>query len=436
MKKAVDVLKYWGQLLLLPLYWLSFLFPRDKKLWLFGSTFGRRFADNPRYLYIYASGHRDELGIRPVWITHEAKIVDFLNENGYEAYRYHSLMGIWLALRGGVYIFDNYSKDINFWQSGGAAKINLWHGIPLKKIQADNSFDKFRNPKGFWERINAFPRRISDEKPGHYVLAASEKLCGIFSSAFRTKNVLVAGYPRNDALTMSDGGARNPMYELLTDSERDALEKIKDFKKRHDGKAIFYMPTFRKSETKFFEVFDIQRFAAFLEKEHILFCIKLHPKSKLREKFECVRGKNIIVVDADDDPYPLLREADALVTDYSSIYFDWLLTDRPIIFFAYDLEEYLTLSREMYFDYDDFTPGEKAKTMDELIAAIKNVVDAMKNGKEDGYGQERKRIRDKVHGRHACKNESRTSSEEAARLIKAALEAKKGRFYLRNMHHF
>ena len=48
--KITDRLKYWGQLLLLPVYWLSFLFPRNKKIWLFGSTFGRRFADNPRYL--------------------------------------------------------------------------------------------------------------------------------------------------------------------------------------------------------------------------------------------------------------------------------------------------------------------------------------------------------------------------------------------------
>ncbi len=51
---------------------------------------------------------------------------------------YHSLKGIWFALRVKVYLFDNYSKDINFWQSVGVMKVNLWHGIPLKKIQHDN----------------------------------------------------------------------------------------------------------------------------------------------------------------------------------------------------------------------------------------------------------------------------------------------------------
>ena len=48
MKKFLEGIKYWGQLLLLPIYWFSFLFPRNKNIWLFGSTFGRRFADNPR----------------------------------------------------------------------------------------------------------------------------------------------------------------------------------------------------------------------------------------------------------------------------------------------------------------------------------------------------------------------------------------------------
>ena len=163
MGKFSEWLKYWGQLLLLPLYWLSFLAPRDRRIWLFGSTFGRRFADNPRYLYLYASQHRMELGIRPVWISRNKGIVDFLNENGYEAYRYHSLAGIWYALRGKLYLFDNYSKDINFWQSGGAVKVNLWHGIPLKKIQADNIFDRYRHPQNLWDRWRNFPRNLSDE---------------------------------------------------------------------------------------------------------------------------------------------------------------------------------------------------------------------------------------------------------------------------------
>lgn len=369
--KITNGIKYWGQIFLLPVYWLSFLMPRNKKIWLFGSTFGRRFADNPRYFYLYMSQHKEETGIRPIWISHDKDIVQFLNDNGYEAYYYHSLKGIWYALRGKVYFFDNYSKDINFWQSGGAVKINMWHGIPLKKIQHDNIFDKFRHPKNFIEKIKNFPRNISDEKPNHYVLTTSDNLVSVFSSAFQTNNVIVSGYPRNDTLISDE------IKNIYSDIEKKTLNQINELLKKNDGsKMVLYMPTFRESETRFFEILNLEDFVGFLSDNNIIFCIKLHPKSKLRKRFSEIQGENIVVIDADADPYVFLKYTDVLVTDYSSIYFDYLLTGRPIIFFDYDLDEYLHDSREMYFDYDSVTPGDKAENYKEfktsLINACKN----------------------------------------------------------------
>lgn len=391
--KITDRLKYWGQLLLLPVYWLSFLVPRNKKIWLFGSTFGRRFADNPRYLYLYVSQHKEELKLRPIWISHNENVVKMLNDEGYEAYMYHSLKGIWFALRGKVYLFDNYSKDINFWQSGGAMKVNLWHGIPLKKIQHDNVFDKFRHPKNIWEKLRNFPRNISDEKPNHYVLTTSENLREIFSSAFKTKNVLVSGYPRNQILISDD------IKNVYLDEEKRDRKKIISFlNKKNNGKnkrMIFYMPTFRKSETLFFENFDKNDFQKFLAENTLLFCIKLHPKSKLNEEFKNIQSENIMVINKDADPYVFLKLADVLITDYSSIYFDYLLLGRPIIFFAYDLKEYLSDSREMYFDYDEFTPGEKVWDYQGLKNSIVKIIE--NNGDyQKRYSDFRKKIRKKV----------------------------------------
>ena len=123
---AKERICYWAQLLLLPVYGLSFLTPRDKKIWLFGSTFGRRFTDNPRYLYMYVNhfskvrfgrksesntieshisddivqdrtgSQADEDGIRPhveerlgnirpIWISHNREVVGDLSNAGYEA---------------------------------------------------------------------------------------------------------------------------------------------------------------------------------------------------------------------------------------------------------------------------------------------------------------------------------------------------------------
>ena len=363
--KIINGMKYWGQLLLLPIYWLSFLFPRDKKIWLFGSTFGRRFADNPKYLYLYIAQHKKELGVRPIWITQEQGIVRLLEKNGYEAYHYHSLNGIWYALRGKVYLFDNYSKDINFWLSGGAVKVNLWHGVGNKRINYDNRHDRVRHPKNLWEKFRYFPRRLSDEKPDHYILATSPVMCRIFARAFRVPkgHVIEAGYPRNDYILGL--GIQN----IYTPEEKEKLEMV--FRWKSDGeKIVLYMPTFRDTETKFLEIMNLRKFNAFLKEKKALFLTKLHPKSKLKREFERFDYSNILDLDADADPYIFLGHVDVLVTDYSSVYSDFMLLDRPAVAFQYDYEEYSSQTRDGYFDFRKYMPEVQVHDMEGLMAGI------------------------------------------------------------------
>lgn len=363
----INKLKYWGQIFLLPIYWFSFLVPRNAKIWLFGSTFGKRFADNPKYLYLYLNQKKKQ-EIRGIWISKEKEIVKRLKETGLESYYQYSFLGIFYCLIARVYIFDNYSKDISFWLSGGSIKVNLWHGIPLKKIQADNKFDRIRHPKNSWEKFSYALRRLSDEKPSHYVLTTSNFLVPIFSSAFQTKHVLTCGYPRTDILVSDE------IQNVTTRVEEKEYNMIK---KKKYKKLILYMPTFRDSEELFFKVMNLEHLKLFMEEKEYLFCVKLHPKSKLKKEFKKIQKKseNIVVLEAADDPYIFLKLADLLITDYSSIYFDYLCLDRPIIFFDYDREEYLRNSRELYFEYEEFTPGVKAKTMEQLFAAMNGIKD-------------------------------------------------------------
>ena len=298
-----------------------------------------------------------------------------LSKNSLEAYYLYSLKGIWFALRSKVYLYDNYSKDICFTLSGGAIKINLWHGIPLKKIQKDNQFDLVRNPKTHVQKIKWALRRISDEKPRDYVLVTSEYLRPIFSSAFNTKNTIICGYPRNDFL-ISDS-----IENVMSDDEKATYNMLEN--EAINNKIILYMPTFRESEHRFFELISISKLEAYLREHNFVFFVKLHPKSKINDRFMEVQSEYIKIINPEHDPYPLLKLVDVLVTDYSSIYFDFLLTNKPIIFFPYDLEEYLTESREMYFDYDEFTPGAKVFIQEELENALLDI---------DKHHDERERI--------------------------------------------
>jgi len=374
MKKIIEGIKYWGQLLLLPLYWFSFLFPRNKNIWLFGSTFGRRFADNPRYLYLYVN--QMDSSIRPIWISHNKEIIEFLNENGYEAYYNHSLKGIWYCLRGKVYCFDNYSKDISFWLSGGAIKFNMWHGVGNKCINYDNKHDKVRHPKNAWERFKYFPRRLSDEKPSHYILTTSPMMSEIFARAFQVSenHVIEAGYPRNDVLFEEANDANTSIENIYLPEEQKLIHSVDEWKEQGQ-KVIGYLPTFRPSESKFFEVCDLDDLNAFFKTNDMMLVCKLHPKSRCKDAFERMEYSNIYIVPTEVDVNAFLGKIDLLIADYSSAYSDYMLLDRPVVAFHYDYDEYAKDTRDAYFDFDEYMPEVKAYNGEELKQALFDVLE-------------------------------------------------------------
>ena len=383
-------IKYWAQLFLIPVYWLSFLMPRSSKIWVVGSTFGKRWADNARYFYLYLCQHQSR-NIKAVWITRKKEIASFLQSKGYTAYYVRSLKGIWYCLRAKVYVYDNYTKDICYWTSGGAVHINLWHGSGNKKTNYDNKFDYLRHPQSRKEKWSNYLISMTNEKPQDYVIATSPMMQKIFMSAFRLKedHVLINGYPRNDMMI------GNMIRNVNTEKEQNVLTEMQ--KNKNKGKRILvYMPTFRASESKFFEVMDLQQFNDFLKKENLVFYTKMHPKSKVKALFEKLNYSNIVNVDADVDPYVFLKKVDLLVTDYSSIYSDYLLLDRPSVLFPFDFEEYSNDTRECYFTYEEYMPEIKIYTMPELMDAIVKVLE----NDESSQGRQllRKKIFEKEEG--------------------------------------
>ncbi len=410
-KNAKERICYWAQLLLLPVYGLSFITPRDKNIWLFGSTFGRRFTDNPRYLYMYVNhfskvrfgekaGKKNAAAsatleeklekIRPIWISHNKEVIRDLNEAGFEAYYYHSFKGIFYALRAGFYIFDNYSKDINFWQSGGATKVNLWHGTGNKPSNAQNTFDKVRHPGNAWEKFKTFPRRLSDEKPSHYILEVD---AGIgMANIFRVDPSHIihgGGFPRNDAMLSIANKTEKRLYfyKHITPLEKTLAGRLEELSK--DNKIVAYLPTFSKSESMLFEVIDLNKMNEYFRDHHYIFVAKPHPKSKIKAEFEKLDCSNIISVPSDVDVYTFIPYADMLVTDYSSIYTDYLLLDRPVVAFQFDKEKYVNDSRGFMVNQDEYMPERVATTGDELVEAITGVF------ADDQSRELRKRTRDR-----------------------------------------
>lgn len=349
---------------------ISFMIPKSNKIAIVGGWFGQRFADNSKYFYLYLNDNLKSLGFdKVVWITRSEEIKDELTEQGYQVYFTWSLKSIWYHLRAGFHIIDQSAKDINAFFSVRSKRINLWHGFPLKKVGTfmgglaysdRSSLGKLLSKitsRGFWA--------------DHYVLATSEFAAEIQGKIFGLvdEKVIISGYPRNYESFVSCP------IKFVPDKELNLLKEIENYKEM-GYKIIGYFPTFRdKRETLIFGTNDTS-----LQVEFLDFCELL--KLKVVGKFHFA-GKNdktgqinnheaFIKLDPDADVYTFINDIDILITDYSSIFYDFLLWERPIIFFPYDLEYYRDQDRGLMFDYDEYTPGPKVRNLNELKEVLKN----------------------------------------------------------------
>ncbi|MDL5361588.1 CDP-glycerol glycerophosphotransferase family protein [Halalkalicoccus sp. NIPERK01] len=345
---------------------LAHLLPREDSLWVFGTRGGEAFEGNTKYLFLDL---QREGGLRPVWISESDSTVRELRENGFDAHRADSLRGRLATLRAGVVFVTGTMTDMPLWPTGGANVVQLWHGVPLKRIAADApSFEGFT----LRERL----RLLYTYRQFDALTLTASGLGDSFRSAFRIDPDLpVTGYPRNDALFRELPGEGVGQGETA----REIREDI------DADRVVAYLPTYREDGSDPAAHIDFERLDRFLAERDAAMVVKFHPFSD--PGFDPERFERLQVLPAGFDVYPLLRGTDALVTDYSSVYFDYLLLDRPVVFYAYDRERYEE-SPGFYVEYEKVTPGPVAETFDELLAAIELALES-----PDAYADERERVR-------------------------------------------
>jgi CDP-glycerol glycerophosphotransferase (TagB/SpsB family) len=344
--------------LLHPLYLLSTLVPKSPSIWIFGAWFGHRFADNPRQLFLYATSQQ---GLDCVWITRSFGLARQIRAEGYKAFHYASLFGLYYQLRAGAAFFthDRHIDMLGPAISSRTLRFQLWHGTPLKKIRYGNDKNEGRS-RAFRRnlRFRIFP--WSNDVSYDFVPAASELSIDHLKEAFRTRHVHVTGYPRNDILQPGRiDGPRRPIRRCI------------------------YMPTFRggfRDEQssilmrRYLEDsgFVPERLDQELTAMGVTLVLRLHPTNDPGPDLVArVKATSSIRLDDTDEIYDQLNDYDLLITDYSSVFFDFLLTGKPIIHAAFDLDDYKTHSRDLYFDYDDVSLTPQIRTWDDVIATIR-----------------------------------------------------------------
>ncbi|WP_115863562.1 CDP-glycerol glycerophosphotransferase family protein [Halorussus litoreus] len=369
-------------------------FGRDPALWVFGARGGEAFADNAKYLYLHVAAERPE--VRPVWLSKDRAVVADLQSAGYEAYHCYSLRGLLLNLRARVVLFTQGHRDLAMPCCAGAFAVQLWHGVPLKRISWDAEFPDLPWP------VRLAHADMAEEMD---LLAVPDReLVEIFASGLRIApdRMVLAGYPRNDALFDAIPGE-----EVATDSP--ALARVSAL--AGDGRLVAYLPTYRGwTDESVADRLDFASLDDFLAERDATLVVKTHPNESIELPEDCSR---VVQLPAATDPYPLLRQADALVTDYSSVYVDYLLLDRPIVYYPYDLDEYRSM-RGFYLDYDSVTPGPVAQTFDDLLDGLDRAL-ARSDADADRRQEVRERLLDGDPGVRDHREESLGGNSETSR---------------------
>ena len=337
----------------------------DSHIWLFSSTDNSHYNYNSRYLFEYVKENLPE--ITPLFVINDPELRNSLSSKYGKQYfiETESIQGIRQALSAGVWFT---SAGLPAYGTGLHKKrliINLWHGVPLKKIALlDPNLKK---------AARIYFKKIFSE---NYtcILTTSHELIPLMARSFAVSEdkIKVWGQPRNDGLFQ-----KNDCREILGQLFPDLPEYTK---------TVLYAPTFRdygQVQLFPFKDFDQEQLEAFLDEKNMLLFIRTHVAEQGSAAPYLGKRIRFLGNEQAEDVTGILNIFDCLITDYSSIYIDYLLTDKPMIFLPYDRQQYLD-GRGMNFDYDDVTPGPKPETFNDFLDAL--------SPKEDFWKSERTRV--------------------------------------------
>lgn len=359
------MIKFIGYLVCYCIYPFSFLFPRNKNKWAFGSFRGA-FNDNAKYMFIYASNQLTDKNC--AWLSIKRSTVQLIRGKGMKAYHILSPRGIWFALTSKYWIYNAYTSDIMFCLSGNAVCVNLWHGLSMKliefKITSGPLADRFYK-KTLKER---FYHPETFKRPD-YVLSSSDFFTQSFADSFRipVSRCLEFGYPRNEILFWNEEKRMDFVERYEPVETKQLLERIKG---GGYEKVYGYLPTWRDAQRDLFvKNFDLKKMDAVMKEHNALLLLKPHANTFVEPGID--KGlTNVVFIPSTVDIYPVLPYVDVLITDYSSITFDFsLMQGKNIILYPYDYEEYKK-GRAFEYPYDDLAIGKKVYDFDSLVSAI------------------------------------------------------------------
>lgn len=323
---------------------LSFFVPKNDQLILINSFAGRNYDDSPRVLFEAMQQDPRFEQYDFVWAFHDPQKFEHLDIKTVQTdtFKYFCY-----ALSARLWITNSSIERGLAFKRKSTLYLNTWHGTPLKLMGTDISADN--------QSFGAKGKNTTD-----IMLSQSRYETEIFSRTFNLpiEKFLEVGLPRNDA--------------LLSFSEEDKVAIRQKLGIDGNKKVILYCPTFREYDKDLASgivmapPFDSSKWAKELDDYVVL--IRAHYEvSKVMDVVESDLLKNVTT-------YPVLNQlfaiADILISDYSSVFFDFSIMEKPMLHYTYDYEKYSS-HRGMYFDIREYIKG--AAEEHQLIEVVKNL---------------------------------------------------------------
>lgn len=338
--------------------WCFFLIgrlPAKSNLIVFESFFGRQYSCNPRAIYEYMHDHCPEY--RLVWSASKDHI-DLFRRHELPYVRRFSIRWLFCMTRANFWV-TNVRLPAWMVKPKHTVYLQTWHGTPLKRLALD--MDEVHMPGTNSEKYKM--NFLKESSRWDFLIAPNLYSSKIFKRAFGFNGQMIeSGYPRNDILYRDH---RQQLIRAL--KEKCGLPA--------DKKILLYAPTWRdnqfyaKGRYKFSLALDLDRMREKLQTDYVLM-MRTHYLIADQLDFSAYEG---FVRDFSnyEDIRDLYLMADLLITDYSSVFFDYANLRRPIVFFTYDIEDYRDHLRGFYFDFEKEAPGPIVRTTDEVIREVR-----------------------------------------------------------------
>lgn len=330
---------------------------RDPSLWVVGSAFG---VTDGALAFARAAG-RLPTPPRLVWLASDAAEVAAARQAGFEAYLKASPDGQRLTLQAGLIVVTHGFGDVHRYGVDGAVTVQLWHGAPLKKVQADSPAVVGAG-LGRLPGVGAVMRWAYRRSNGRISLlpTSSEVFKPSLVSAFALDEtrVRVLGEPRTDLLFTGSVAERIAASRALLASHFGDLG---------NRRVLLYAPTWRNGEPDpaIPDDADWRRIEDLCERHDCLMVVRPHRLGVGDYTYTSDRVR-LLPASEQMDSMPLLWGLSALITDYSSMLVDYAVTGQPLVLLAPDLEHYRD-SRGLYVDYDELAGGSWSHSWAEVV---------------------------------------------------------------------